>query len=602
MKSFLFIFLLFLSSGAGAETNSPLLRYAQVYERELAGDAGGALADYRDLLQVAPPLEAVMTEKVLYRIGVCERRLGHVEATRQAWRKLVQDFPARDPEVVRTREELKDLERELDRVMIEGRVGEGTGRVAFVFAGEWGDEPVVLADTNGRFRVERKVAGQASGGERYSLVYAEHPDLPLVAAEAIRVDRSQESGVRSQEARTQTPTQAPAQISMRSQLDLLPALSLYGNVVDSLGRPVPGAMILVTGYKSDIPFPFDRLLPPVVSATNGEFSIAGLVPGFRYVVTASKSGCRMVTAAERDTNPGDKDVGASSASCGSIVLQQLGEISLRGRIVDESGAAVQAEVAAWSLPPVDREVARVSSDSRGLFIFRDLRENAVTLKVEGEGFLPRSLTGLKPMGQEIDMVLKGNGLSEKLSGKVAKGGGAQAQRDVLALEGEVQAVPSGGAVQLVSRPNPLPLQGLLWLRGNPESGSPLLGRDLGGHVVVIHFRSSYVESAVRSQYPGEPGPLSQLMRLYSASGLICLWALPEGESRGEAARIALELYPDLPVASLPRAEDAATGILPASVWSVESGNIVMGRDGLVRTACSDQQLFKAVKAAIAAKP
>ena len=110
MKSFLFIFLLFLSSGAGAETNSPLLRYAQVYERELAGDAGGALADYRDLLQVAPPLEAVMTEKVLYRIGVCERRLGHVEATRQAWRKLVQDFPARDPEVVRTREELKDLE------------------------------------------------------------------------------------------------------------------------------------------------------------------------------------------------------------------------------------------------------------------------------------------------------------------------------------------------------------------------------------------------------------------------------------------------------------------------------------------------------------
>ena len=560
----------------------------------MAGDAGGALADYREFVQVTPPLEALLTEKVLYRIGMCERRLGHLEATRQAWRKLVQDYPARDAEVVRTREELKALERELDRVMLEGRV-EGPGRTAFVFAGEWGDEPVVLADTNGHFRVERKVAGQATGGERYCLVYAEHPDLPLVAAEAIVEERNQEAGVRSQK------EQAP--------LHLLPALSLYGTVIDPLGRPVQGAVIQVTGFKADIPFPFDRLLPPVVSATNGEFSVTGLVPGLRYGVSAVKPGCRMLTAAERDTAPAGKSDGVSSASCGSIVLQQLGEISLKGTIVDESGTPVEAEVAAWSLPPVDREVARVSSDAGGRFIFRDLRENGVTLKIEGDGFLPRSLIGLKPMGQDVDVVLRGNGLSAKVPGKGTRG---MEPRPAVALEPDDQDTIFQDRLLPRFPPSPparvlLPPREFSWLRGNPESGAPLAGRDFGGHVVVFHLGSAYVESALRAQYPGEQGCLSQLMHVYSDSGLLCVWVLPDGEAQGEAARLALELYPELPVAGLPHAGESAlpasrdTRPRPASLWSLESGNIVVGRDGLVRTVCSDQQLFKAVKAALAAK-
>jgi hypothetical protein len=65
---------------------------------------------------------------------------------------------------------------------------------------------------------------------------------------------------------------------------------------------------------------------------------------------------------------------------------------------------------------------------------------------------------------------------------------------------------------------------------------------------------------------------------------VTLWVLPEEEGKGEAARMALELYPDLPVAvtQQPPARD----------------NIVVGRDGVVLTTCSDQALFKAVKQAL----
>jgi len=595
MKSFLLFILLFCTSLVGASTNPLPLRFAGIYERELAGDVAGAVSDYRAFLTTLPPSEPALAEKLLYRIGVCEQRLGHPEATRQIWRRLVQDYPARDPEVVRTREELKVLERDLDRVMIQGRVNpaKGLGTAAFIFAGEWGDEPAILADTNGAFSVERKIAGQTIGGERYCLVYAEHPQLSLVAAEVAKEARSQtpDSRIRGSESNLCGVT-----------IQLLPPLTLFGTVVDSLGRPVAGAAIQVLGFKSDIPFPFDRLFPPVVSTSNGDFSVAGLVPGLRYVLTAAKPGYRLLTAVERDTSLPEKDAGESSASCGSIVLDKMGEVSLRGKIVDESGAAAQADVAAWSLPPVDREVARVSTDPSGRFVFRDLRENGVTLKVEGEGFLPRTIIGLKPMGQDIDVVLRGNGLSVKSPGKGGRGPVTPNQRAELAFETDDHEMLSSERkpfpfLTFPQIPFPLPSFTFRWLRGNPESGAPLLASDLKGHVVVFHFGSAYRESVVRSQYPVESATLSHLMRFYGESGLMCIWVLPERETQGDAARIALELYPELPVAS-----SLLDNTTPAvSIWSLENGNIVVGRDGLVRAICTDQQLFKAVKAAVLAR-
>ena len=110
--------------------------------------------------------------------------------------------------------------------------------------------------------------------------------------------------------------------------------------------------------------------------------------------------------------------------------------------------------------------------------------------------------------------------------------------------------------------------------------------DLKGRVVVCHFGSAYLESAWRSRYPGAEGILSILTRVYGDDRVRCLWLLPEGESgrEGEAAKLALELYPDLPVGG-------AAG-LPSA------GNLVFGPGGQAEGLCSDLQLFKMVKAVL----
>ena len=131
------------------------------------------------------------------------------------------------------------------------------------------------------------------------------------------------------------------------------------------------------------------------------------------------------------------------------------------------------------------------------------------------------------------------------------------------------------------------------VRGNTESGEPLKWEDVKGHVVVYHFGSVYVESSLRSQYPGESGILSQMLKLYGDRGLMCIWVLPEGEGKGDAARMALDLCPDLPVGVRVGQED----VMPVSLMSF-GGNIVVGRDGLIQTVCSDQQLFKAINKAV----
>jgi len=122
------------------------------------------------------------------------------------------------------------------------------------------------------------------------------------------------------------------------------------------------------------------------------------------------------------------------------------------------------------------------------------------------------------------------------------------------------------------------------LRGNPETGEALSLEGLKGHVVVYHFGSAYLEGSLRSLYPGEPGMLSSILKLYGDQGVVIIWVLPEEEGKGEAARMALELYPDLPVAvsAQPPARD----------------NLVVGRDGAVLTPCTDQALFKVIKQAL----
>ena len=443
-----------------AETNSPALRYAAIYERELEGDKSGALADYRATLSAVDTNDAVLAEKILYRIGVCEQGLGNPEETRKIWKRLVESYPAADATVLNARAALKFLERELDRVVVEGRVmgaearnpksgGRGPGsevRDSVVMAGEWGHEPVILTASGGVFRVERKAGGRSLDGRRYCLVYAEHPFLPFVAMDVLFEKQ-------------------PAIIS--GELNLSPPLALSGRVMDTQGRP-------------------------------------------------------------------------------PVILQALGEVSIRGRVVDEGGASLQAVVSVWSSPPVSRELARTSTDEDGRFMVRELRENWVVLKVESEKGVPRSIPGIKPMGQDIDVVVK-------------QGGRAQPgqKRGNLPL-------PNGLADQDAGRQNnPLPpdvptvsqmgefFNALRWIRGNPESGEPLRWEELKGRVVVVHFGSAYGEASLRGQYPNEPGMLSQLVKLYGDQGLACVWVVPEGEGKGDPAKVALELYPEVPIAASP---------------------------------------------------
>lgn len=576
----------------GAAEPAPEMKYARGVERELAGEVAAAVADYRAILSALPVANLALTGKLLYRIGVCEKRLGHSEQARQAWRKVVDTCPPDDSRVEAARVALKNLERELDRVVMKGRVQGPEVRsqnpesriqnfpstqqlnTCFVMAGEWGSEPPALCDTNGAFKLERKVAGRLRDGRRYGYVFAEHPVNPWVGG-----------GVWVEGGATNVFFVAGN------------APEFLGRVEDGRGNAVREALIRVMGYAEvggeEIALPFDNLLPPCFSGTNGEFRVTGLIPGCRYVFTAEKEGWRLASAVSGE---------GIIAPLPPILLQSLGDISLRGRVVDESGKGVQARVAAWSDTPNEHELARVEADENGQFLFRDLRENLIALRVESEGCSPRLLPGIKPMGQEIDVVVRGRERKESVQYSVFR-----SQKSEGRIQNpEVRIQNSESEYRTLNTEHFLP--SLDWIRGNPDNGDGIRAEELRGHVVVLHFGSAYVESSLRGLYPREPGVLAQLQKVYGEQGLVVIWVLPEEEGKGEASRLALELYPDMPVAfqesvqrsvfSIQSPESEHRALSPEhSFPTPESGNLVLGRDGVVRSYCSDQQLFKAVKAA-----
>ena len=536
---------------------SLLARYGECYEKEVSGDPVGAITGYGALLPEARTQDPALYARLLYRTGWCERRLGRPESARLAWRDLAESCPADEPLVVSARESLKLLEREFDRMVVAGFVtgpAPGTNAVpAFVFVGEWGSEPPVVAGSNGVFRATRKAAGRLPDGRRYGFIYAEHPTLPWVAA-----------GIFAAEGTTTV-----ASIALR----LGPAVALSGHVRDASGRLVDGALMHVIGFKDDTPIPFDRIIPPVLSKDGGQFTVSGLVPGLRYIVMAEKPGYQHKTATETEVPAA---VGSGMViPAGDVVLSPEGEVSLRGRVVNERGEGVRAKLSVWSPPPISRQVAWATAGADGHFVLRGIRENWVVLKVDaGDDFLPRSISGLKPMGQDVDVVVRfpGGGKTALAQDSVTKGSG-------------VAPVPVVTTQQLAAA-----FAALRWLRGNPDTGGPLRLDDLKGHVVVYHFESTYRATSLHSQYPGEPAALARLMSLYGDRDVDCVWILPADEGGGEAARSALALYPDLPVAAL--------GAGPDPVWTrvfEQGGNVIVDPAGRVHAVCSDPQVFKAVK-------
>lgn len=434
------------------------LRYARLFEREMAGETAGLAGEYQSLFAEARGQDMDLAEKSLYRAGLSHKKAGRPELARAAWVALVESFPLGDTPVSNARDALKALEWELDRVAVSGSVVGGEGKSlnvgrCIVFAGEWGSEPAVIADKEGHFRVGRRVAGQLPDGQKYGLVYAEHAEWVGVGADVWL--GSMATGL---------------------TVTLEMPLVIKGKVVDHFGTPVSGARVQITGFKPapeekagaavagsryTIPLPIDRLLPPVFSDLSGGFMASGLPAGLRYELKSDNPEYHVVSYGEER----------------------------KGDVEATSGA---------------------------------------------------------PWGHS----------SQQLSNLFTT---------------------------------------ITWLRGISEMGTLMSWNELKGHVVVFHFRSAYGEASLRAQYPEEAGVLTRLMELYGGSGLLCVWVLPANEGRGEAARLALGLNPDLPVGT--SAEDGGQRTEDRG-RKVETGNIVMGRDGRILAVCSDQQLFKAVKRAV----
>jgi hypothetical protein len=464
-RNLAFMFCLFCALSAFSATNATLaLSYARIYERELAGERAGLVAEYRALFSDARETDKELVEKSLYRIGMCEKKAGRLDQARVVWRGLVESFPLSDPVVSSAREALKALEWEMDRIVIAGKVvvssvvtGVPPAGKCVVFAGEWGNEPPVLTSLDGGFRMGRRAAGQLPDGRSYGLIYAAHPSRALVGA-GVWLGTGATGLVVS--------LQAP--------------VTLAGWVVDHVGIPVADARIRVTGFVTSpvdgggarmaysVPLPLDRLVPPVCSGSNGAFWVQGLPASLRYEITPEKSDYRVI---------------------------------LKGDVEPFQGA--------------------------------------------DDATLDRSNT-------------------------------------------------------LATQPLSNLLASVTWLKGSPETGAPLRWDELRGRVVVFHFGSAYGEASVRAQYPEEGGALSRLMELNGPQAVWCLWLLPEGEGRGDAAQLALGLYPEIPVGS----GAGAAGREPwvdRGPWGVSSGqswNVVMGRDGRVQAVCSDQQVFRVVKKAL----
>ena len=528
----------------------PLSRqYASAYETEIGGDPTEAAALYRRLLATAEGTNSALRRKALFRIGACERRVGRSVEAKAAWKQLLGLLPVDDPLVTRTREELKALEREMDRVTLCGRVVDERGQPVsgvYVLAGDWGNAPPAITAENGEFRVERRVAGRLATGERYCLVFAEHPVQPRVAVAVIVEEEGRwtagDANATSQKAsfRSVGPQAgAPAPF----ELVLHPSLALSGYVVDPNGRAIKGAAVRVTGfvgYAPDIPLPFSFLFPDSVSDSNGQFRIEGLASGLRYVTAAEKESYQMDRPADvtlwTQQPPTPVALEADHRDTGGGLMPASGVVSVREIVLKREGQA--------------------SIDEQGI------------LRAEVNLNDPSARARLEDVVRRFDK-------------------GVQTRSDIQA-EGSREA--AFGLSPPVRFPFDLYPFALRWIRGDSVGDAPLRREDLRGRVVVYHCSSAYVDASLRGQFPGESGTISLLSRVYGRRGVLCVWIVPSSDHSEDAVRLALETQADIPIAI-----DCDGKMWETLGVTGYGGNVVVGSEGILRGVCSDEQLFRALK-------
>jgi hypothetical protein len=316
--------------------------------------------------------------------------------------------------------------------------------------------------------------------------------------------------------------------------------------------------------------------PPVLTGVDGVFSLgrraAGSLPdgrsyGLIYVEHATSS---LIGA----------EVWTGSSTTG-LTVSLAAPVTLVGWVVDRSGSpvagarirvtgfkmvAAASSATGYPVPlPVDRLIPPIYSGTNGTFVAERL-----------------------PAGLRYELA------SEKTDYRVVL------KSDVIGFQGANSIMP-GYENNLLTQQLSNLYENVTWLRGNLAMGAPFRWDEFRGRVVVFHFGSAYGEASLRSQYPDEGGVLSRLTELYGGRGCLCLWVLPESEGKGEAAQLALGLYPDFPVGVMREERRELSGERQESGkwdWAREGGNVVMGREGRVQAVCSDQQVFKAVKKAL----
>jgi len=527
-------------------------RYARAYEDELTGtNLAGVVEEYREIAAAGDGQGAALAARALFRMGVCERRLGRPAAAREAFKRLAGQGSGDEALLARTRRELQSLDDELDRVTIRGRVLDGQGNPlegACVLAGQWGVELPMLTAKDGSFTADRRLAERGGGGERYCLLYAEHPVLPLVLFDAVVLSEKN-----------------PAEL----EATLKPAIAIGGRVKDRNGKGIAAAAVIATAISPqhrDIPIPADRVLAPVTTGADGQFWIGGLDSSLRWRFAARREGYRMLEALEVRPD-------SNRPYAGEITLEAISAWSVAGVVHDPGGRPLQAGVTVWTLPPDVRQLGEAHTDEQGRYVVSNLPDEPVTVKAavtprEETGpsggtasWAERSLTGLRPSGGTVDFEI-GGGPAALPSAELGK---PAPELDVFPLRGgSLKLADCRGQFLLV----------YFWSRQAQVAPSPFIQRlaersaARGVRVVCIHDQS---------------GNAGDLLSVATRTGLAC--------------ELALDRY-------APAREPAALNSLTWARYGARGGSTALvDREGLLLAAgLADDPAFQArIEEAIGAR-
>ncbi len=168
---------------------------------------------------------------------------------------------------------------------------------------------------------------------------------------------------------------------------------------------------------------------------------------------------------------------------------------------------------------------------------------------------------------------------------------------IAALVAEATPASRSAARRSLPRGAVVPTLRVRWVRGDPVSGAAPHDEDMRGRVVVYHFGSAFAESSRQDKATAGSVSLSLWSRAFGRDAVMCVWILPSGEGSDEVTQVALGLAPEAMVAV-----DTDGSTYRAFGAGETPENTVTDGEGRVRVGgCRDEQVFRAVKDALAAR-